>query len=266
MSVTGREQFEQSAEDEAAEELALAQAYGAEDLEPKPDDLQDDQAKDPEPPAPTEEPPAEEPPAPTLSVNDLVAMIETERTENQKLRDRVFGKIGDLQQRIDAIKSTAGGISPMAKERLAADFPELAEMLFDNSQEPPSAFTPAPQPPPTGADKEELEQAFEKRLLKRDHPDWERVVISPEFTEFKKTLDPKIASELDDSWDADFVSPKITEFKQWQADLAAKQKADQEKADRLESAIVPKGVPRTGTASGGADSEEEAMMAAYGRK
>ena len=250
--------------DAAQEEAAFETGFNATDDEPAA--VAPAAETTPDEPAETPEPSATEPAPPQyLSLEEFTAALAAERAERQKMSDRVFGKVGELQQRLDAIKGTAAGISPRAKERLAAEFPELAEMLFDGADEP------APQPPPVVATPpampqvDELSRTFERKLLKRDHRDWEQVVASPEFSEWKTTvLEPEDAVALNESWDADFVSAKLTQFKEWQQAQQQSPPPPKPKPNRLDAAVTPRGIPRTGLASADDHDEEAAMLEAFG--
>lgn len=254
-----------TAEEMAQEEAAFEATFN--DTDHGPEDVNEPEAEAvPEVESKPEEP--GEPATPPLTVDDLKAMIESERAESQRRLDTVFGKIGNLQQKIDAARTSAIGISPKAKERLAADFPELAEMLFDGTEESSApvaqqAYT-APQMPDV---QDVIRREVEPLKLSVTHPDWEGVVQSKDFLNWKQSvLDPNVASELDNSWDAKFVSGKITEFKKWREAQAAQAQAAQKRQDRLDAAITPRGVPRAGTGTLSDDDEEAMMMKSYGRK
>lgn len=274
MDVRDKAGYEQTPENEAAEEAAFEAGFNATDVEPAAETNTTDadqaaadalqQQADPQ---------AEQSAAPAaaveLKVADLLAVIEEQKTAQARLHDKVFGKMGELQQKIEAMRTTAHGISSKARERLKADFPELAEMLFEDAPEPQqiAAPTAAQIPAATAQPAEDVERKFERRLLTRDHRDWEQVVSGQDFATWKDTvLKPEDAAALDESWDADFISGKITEFKNWQAAEAKKSSDRQAKQQRLDDAIIPRGLPRAGAASPGDDDEEAAMLAAYGRK
>ena len=283
MGAADKATYEQNAENEAAEEAAFEAAFSGTDQAPESDAA----ATTDQPGAESEQqveaaPAVQEPtaavaePVKEPTVAEVLEQLAAERTERQKLNDKVFGKVGELQQKIDAMKTTAHGISPKARERLAADFPELAEMLFESSApaqaEQQSAPVAAQVPVHTdlGADGFTSEQRMELRLLKRDHPDYVQVAGSPEFTAWQTTaLSAADAAALVDAWDADLVSKRITEFKTWRAaQTAASNKAAADKLakqNRLLGAITPQGVPRASSSSSGSDDEETAMMEAYGK-
>jgi len=261
-----------TAEDEAAEDAAFEAGFNATDIEPV---AQQEEPPPQEAPQGVVEPAVEPevepevPQQPALTIDSLKEMIDSERTENQKLRDRLFGKVGELQQRIDSIRANAS-LSPKARERLQNDFPELAEMLFD----PADAHVvqqPAPKQAPEQPAAEDISRSFELRLLKRDHPDWSTVVQSEEFVSWRDTvLPPETSSELQSSWDADFISGKLNEFKEWRKQLTQKQQQTQQQANnrqnRLDLAVAPQGIPRTPATSYSEDDEEAAMVKAFGRK
>ena len=280
MDVRDKAGYEMTPENEAAEEAAFEAACAGTDLEPAPSAaaasaeadaataLQQQGAQQAEP-ATAAEPEKKEP-----TIAEVLAMIEEQKTERQKLNDKVFGKVGDLEQRLTALKSTASGLHPKAKERLKADFVELHDMLFggddDGAPAEPQQVAPAAaqaQPVSTmGADGFTAEQRMELRLLKRDHPDYEQVARSPEFAAWQgSALSPDDAAALNDAWDADLVSKRLSEFKAFQAASSKQASENQIRQNRLNDAINPRGVPRVGTSSSGDDDEEAAMMASYGK-
>lgn len=183
-----------------------------------------------------------------------------------RVHDKAFGKIGELQQKIEAIKTRTTGLSPRAKERLAGEFPELAEMLFDGADEPEPPQRPAQQDDvlvKIRAEREQEKQEIERRLLKRDHRDWETVVASSTFKGWVGTLPPSEQQTLTNSWDADFVSAKLGEFKQWNAaQQAAAEEKETTKNKRLENAVTPRGV-RGKSPGHDIDDEEAAMIKAF---
>lgn len=243
--------------DDAAEEAAFLAGFNDTDLEPEPT---------PEP-EPEPDPAPEAEPAKSLTIDDLAAIIEQQKQEAAKMRDTFFGKLGNLQQKIDSAKGSVSGISPKARERLQADFPELAEMLFDGASDPEPV---APEPfeyTPVEDRVEKVKQEFEMKLLARDHKDWDKVVGSQEFATWKdNVLDPMAALELENSWDSDFVSGKITEFKEWHQSQLKKQEQDKIKKQRLENAVTPKGIPRSGNSDLMDDDEDAAMEAAFRKR
>ena len=171
-----------------------------------------------------------------------------------------------MKQELDRIRTTARGISPRAKDRISNDFPELAEMLFDDGDDEPAPVTAPPvntsrnEPSP-----QELEEA--KEILAYDHPDWIAKVQSNEFTRWSETLPTAVRNRLVNSVDPMFVSHHLTKFNAYQAQRAQETaKATQQQVNkqaRLAAAVTPQGVPR-GTFQGqSADDEESAMVEAF---
>lgn len=262
--------YEATPENEAAEEAAFEATFEGTDLEPAFDGETEEPAGEVPPNGEeTQTEPAAEPQTP--SITDLMAMLEDQKRESQKTVDRVFGKLGELQQRIEAAKSSVSGISPKARERLAGEFPELAEMLFDGGEpEPQQTQQTAPTYTPPAVDTEVVESVkrdFEKKLLKRDHPDWEQVVGSPDFANWAETvLSPEDAATLNSTWDSDYVSGKLDEYKKWKVAQTKKTQQKQAQQNKLESAVVPRGNPGGRTSGYSADDEEAAMLEAFGKR
>jgi len=236
------------------EESAFEEAFNGADLEPEPVEPAEHAEE-------TQEAPAAIPAA--FTIEDLKAMLDSQQAENVKTRDRMFGKMGEMQQKIDSARSSVSGFSPKARERLEADFPELAEMLFDGGGEPAAEYQYEPQEDKADKD-DKARQARELRFLGREHKDWQAVVASPEFVQWRdQILAPESAMELDSTWDSEVISDRLAEFKTWKATAAKKQ---QDNASRLESAITPRGMPRGNTPSVIDQDEDDAMMEAFNKR
>ncbi|MFA5322907.1 MAG: hypothetical protein WC373_09565 [Smithella sp.] len=201
---------------------------------------------------------------------DLKAAMDTMGAQFGKNLDRVFGTIGEVKQKLkdlEVLKEKATGISPKARERLEKEFPELKSLLFDDEEETLVVKDDVKAPPVTDEPVipvQTSEQSLEKRLLKRDHPDWEQVAYSPEFIAWTGKLPPTEQETLRTSWDADFVSNKITEFKASKQSTVERQTKDNKtKKERLDSAVVPRGMATQTETGSDADDEEAAMEKAY---
>jgi hypothetical protein len=288
--ITDGQKVDQTAEEDAQEEAAFEAGFNATDITPV--DATDTTGKEEvskkeEKPVVEEEKKVEievkEPePAKALTIDDLNAALAAQKQDHQreikKLSDKLFGKAGELQQRIDAIKpQVVSGISPKAKEKLTAEFPELAAMLFDETAELQAAPAHRAVEQPTilpDPRVDDLSRTFERKLLARDHRDWETVVTSPAFAQWRDVaLSPEDAAELDSSWDADFISGKISDFKAFQtqaatdaAAAAKKTEEDRIKQERLANGVTQRGIPRDNRPTASDDDEEAAMVAAYGRR
>ena len=262
--------------DEQAEEAAFEAGFNATDIEPvvQKEEPTEKAEETPEPKADEPKPPEKR----LLNEDDLTAIENKMKGDFGKNFDRVFGKIGEISQKLAELqnmRAQATSLSPKARERLRDEFPELETLLFDDDskeESTPKGNTPErvdqlpPQSEQTIENKLSAEQLVERRLLKRDHPDWEQVVYSPDFVRWVDTLPAAEKEQLRSSWDADYVSQKLTEFK------AAKTSANEEseskqaekeknKKDRLNAAVIPR---RTATdINAEADDEEAAMLKSF---
>jgi hypothetical protein len=281
-----------TAADELEEEAAFEAGFSGEAIEgagPSIDTTDDDDTPANNPPAddtpvvaapgePAPAPAAE--PAPGTLTQDALGRILAEKDaaldlKYQHLHDKLFGKLGEYNQKIEEIraaKNAVSGFSTKARERLADQFPELAELLFDGVEEP-AAPAPAAQPAPTEfpaapvIDPEQLKEDLRRERAKERvldvHEDYEQVAMSPEFLEWQLlALKPEEREELATSWDARLVIKKLTEYKGW---LVA-QKVIERNKQNLDNAVIPAGVPRAVGSDYGEDDEEAAMLKAYGQK
>jgi len=187
------ESVQAAADQEALEDAAFDAGFENDDQGP----LDQPQESAAEPQAETQPSQPEEPAERPLTRAEFQAMADrAEALEAQlgKVHDKAFGKMGQLEQRIEQLKGMSSGLSPKARERLEEEFPELAEMLFDGLE----AAQALPPAPPVDVDnlvsqkvqakEEAIKQSLERRLLTRDHRDWEQVVQSSEFQQWVTTL------------------------------------------------------------------------------
>ena len=270
----GRTTFEETPENLAAEEAAFLESFGGTDAEPD-TKLEDEPGEGQAAPPPVA--PYVAPAEPELTMKDLRALIEEVKNRSIDTASRLGGQLGSTKQKLDAmeqeltrIRTTAKGISPRAKERISTDFPELAEMLFDEGD--PEPIQQVTAPPVTTSRNEPTPQELEeaKEILAYDHPDWVQKVQSQEFKQWSETLPQAVRNRLINSVDPMFVSHHLTKFSAFQAqraqEAAKSTQQQQNKQARLAAAVTPQGVPR-GTFTGqNADDEESAMLAAFGRK
>lgn len=209
-------------------------------------------------PEPTPEP---EPQAKALiagMTEEQVKELLQKAAEVDKLREaqsKVFGTLGAMRQAIEALRQqpqpTPAAVQ-MTKDklkRLSEMFPEMAEMLAEDLSgvltAPVAAIDPSQFEQAVQAKLDEQlsaqQRKFEAKVLSAMHPDWRQIVPSPEFAQWRSTLDPEVAAALDDSWDAEFIGAKLSEFKTWKNQQA---KSQQLKVKRLEAAVTPKGSPK----------------------
>ncbi len=230
---------------------------------------------------PEAEPQQPEEVAPTqkvLTEDDVKAAVAqavmSMRGDLTKVHDRVFGKVGELQMKLDNLRASAMIAGKEQREKLKEEFPELAEMLFSRAEDSaPASATERNEPQRPTVDVESVvnrriattQMELERRLLTRDHRDWEQVAGSPEFDAWKDRLPRQDRERLETTWDADFISSKLTEFKQ-QRDSTVRAAAESREAKkrRVEAAITPRGVASGQSAD--EDDEEAAMTKAFGRR
>lgn len=174
----------------------------------------------------------------------------------ERTHQKVTGKMGELIQKIEEVRSSSGrGFDQKASERVAAEFPELAHLLFGNDKQE-SAQESASQSNPNDAivtafekiksENEEYQKKMELRLLDRAHPDWRDNYSSPEFIKWADAaLTEEQRHELNSSWDADLVINRISQFKDFKT--KGQQVEEKRKAKNnaiLDAAITPRGIPR----------------------
>lgn len=269
-----QEQYIMTPEDEAAEDAAFEAGFAGEDVEIAPPPVEE--TAPPEETAtetpPADEPPAEEAPPQYLSRQDFDAAVAAMKADHQKSLDKVFGRLGDMQHKLEQARTQAAGISPKAKARLQEEFPEFAAILFEGAADPVEPKLPIPTTVPPGPDpalQEELRQT-KRDMLALVHDDWEEVTASDEFAAWKESLGEEEARKLDTSWDVRYTSKKLTEFKSWREKQATPTEPPPpaetvNKQERLAAAVVPQGVPRSGPGLED-DDEETAMEKAFKKR
>ena len=182
-----------------------------------------------------------------------------------KTHDTAFGKIGQLEQTIRELKAAKEHV-PVATPLTKDSFKALAEYLDDDDMATALALdlsslqlggsaTEVPH-----IDYEAINAGFEQKfsamsesfslqanatkndfetkLLTIQHPDWQDVNASEEFSAWKGTLKPEAREILASSWDGSVLGKAFTSFKSWQnnkTELATK------KQQRLEESLLPGG-------------------------
>lgn len=188
---------------------------------------------------------------------------------------KAFGKYGELNQAIQSLQQRQGGgmkLTAGQLTRLSGEYPELAELLASDLNEAlASSGGSAPQvdfSAEIGKAIAPVKQDFEKRLVKRDHPDCDQIFMSNDFHLWMDSaLSPEDKQQLKSSWDADLISAKLTDFKAWKkaADEqteAQKEGQKEQKQKRLESAVAPTGSKQTGP---NIQSEDDAFAEGFNR-
>lgn len=187
----------------------------------------------------------------------LEKMVEQQLHKMSSDLGRKFGdverKLQDIQKGKPARKFSADGF-----KRLKEEFPEIADMFVEGLNESLAAEisaaenesqskTSTPQEPidinatveqRVNAAVAEVSAKTEQRLLTVLHPDWQKVVKSPEFAAWMKTLPEADAKKYGESDDAFVAAEAFTAFKAYKP---KSQKPRAPNKERLEAAITPDG-------------------------
>lgn len=199
-------------------------------------------------------------------VFDKARQVDDINERLTKTHDRVFGKIGQLEQSFKQLSETKQPVEQhqpveITKENLAnlseyfedeavieAFVKDLNKINFGGShvvqQAPEIDFTPV------NDQLTEIKNTFETKLLYLAHPDWfeltvkeydenKNPVYTDDFIAWKQSLPPEGREILDTSADGLVLAKAYTEFKNWRA-----KKADfaDKKKQRLEASVRPSGV------------------------
>jgi hypothetical protein len=166
---------------------------------------------------------------------------------------RLFGKIGEINREVKRLEALA---QSSAQPREAQPIQVTAEMFSNMREEFGEDFANAlardlsqiPLQQQGGVDQSQIdiileqrvaqiENNFEMKLVAREHPDWESIAQSQDFTGWKNQLPADIQDRLDTTWDSGFISAAISAYKR---DKALYQEQKSKKNQRLESAVMPK--------------------------
>lgn len=265
-----------SAEEQAAFESGFQTASGKDvpnpvQVEPKEEEPEVEPVEPEQEESPAEEPTTEEEEVAGIPVSQLKSMLaKTAEFDNLKAelvttRDRMFGKIGELQRTLNEVQQrpSQAGVKLAAAQlkRLSAEYPDLAEALAQDLSE--VSAPEAQAQPQIDLDSygqqitSQVQQQFETRLVEMIHPDWRETVKEPDFVIWKQGLPDDLRQGLDTSWDATFISQGLAAYKEWRDGQRVKA---QSKKQRLEAAVQPSGVPQRQSAV--AD-EADAFMAGF---
>jgi hypothetical protein len=166
---------------------------------------------------------------------------------------RLFGKIGEINREVKRLEALA---QSSAQPREVQPIQVTAEMFSNMREEFGEDFANAlardlsqiPLQQQGGVDQSQIdiileqrvaqiENNFEMKLVAREHPDWESIAQSQDFTGWKNQLPADIQDRLDTTWDSGFISAAISAYKR---DKALYQEQKSKKNQRLESAVMPK--------------------------
>ena len=259
---------EEHTADEAAFEAAFATDRGEE--APAPVEPIEPPATEPVVPAePAPDAPAE-PPVPPVEPPKLIAGLTEEQLQaalarNASLQgtvDKMAGRMGQLMQQIETLRAapatpaTSTALN-LKLEKLSESFPELANLLREDLTAAAVPVAPAEPvvPAVNGITQEELDarlaavtettnEAIEVKVLSIMHPDWSKVIRTPQFALWRDTVLPAgEGTKLMESEDAGEISEGLTAYKEWVKTTTAPPQPTPPPArtTRLANAVMPNG-------------------------
>jgi hypothetical protein len=182
---------------------------------------------------------------PTLSEEQVRNLFEQ---NNQRL----FGKLGEYNrslQEVRQIASQAQQYVPQNVQVTADNFGRMREEFGDDfaaalaqdlsqiqMQSVQHGFNQAQIDEYISERLNGERQTFETKLVSMTHPDWQQVVGTKEFMEWKGKQPDEIRQMLDTSWDSEFLTTAIGAFKHQQA---KQQSVSQKRTSRLANAVTP---------------------------
>lgn len=175
--------------------------------------------------------------------------------------DKMAGRLGQLMQQIETLRAApqtpaAAAALDLKLERLSESFPELANLLREDltaAGAGPAAPVEPAGPVAVGITQEELDarlaavtettkEAIEVKVLSIMHPDWSKVIRTPQFALWRDTVLPAGEGvKLMESEDASEISQGLTAFKEWVKATTAPPTPTTPRANRLANAVLPNG-------------------------
>lgn len=258
-------------EEHQTDEDAFAAAFAAERGDEPPAQTEP-ATTEPEPVIPAEPAPDApvEPAVPAEQPPKLIAGLTEEQLQaalarNASLQgtvDKMAGRLGQLMQQIETLRAApptpaAAAALDLKLERLSESFPELANLLREDltaAGAGPAAPVEPAGPVAVGITQEELDarlaavtettkEAIEVKVLSIMHPDWSKVIRTPQFALWRDTVLPAGEGvKLMESEDASEISQGLTAFKEWvKATTAPPTPTTPPRANRLANAVLPNG-------------------------
>lgn len=169
------------------------------------------------------------------------------RKQAAKQIDGIAGKYGEVNRTLMSLPKS-GAFNPEALARIKSEFPELGEMLEQLGPVPASAAPAISQEEidrrisETVAQREErLRMELRHEQLSDAHDDWQSVVASKEFEDWRLSQPAAYAEQLLKSTSVRVVSEAITKFKASKESSAKPTPPAPRSKARLEAAITPQG-------------------------
>lgn len=256
MSVENEQAEVQTEEEELASALAGYGGTAREDNSPA------EQSNEEELQSEVEEPIAGDPPIeqapPELTVAEELKALKDKVSALASNSDpdavrRLHGEIGNINRSLQNLAKPAKvEEAPVDDELTAAikeaetaaeEFPELVGPLVKALKLSQARQQPAAQPEnidervSTAVSRVRQMDAIE--ALKEEHPDYETVRATPEYKTWLASKTPEFQQKFLNTWNPAVVSKGLSEFKD---SLRTQQDSQQSKKNRLESAVVTRGV------------------------
>lgn len=181
--------------------------------------------------------------------------------------DRLFGTLGDLQQKItqgQPVTKAEKDATAQAFKRVHEEYPELAAVLAEDMKDAMASATPVDIDGVVNqrlAEKiGEIREVFEIKLVAMQHKDWQEQVVSPDFSLWLQTLPEQRRNDVVNSSDSAVVIDAVSSFKDWKAATVKRGDTTQRNKKRLEDALVPEGAGRAMPVS---QSEQQAFESGF---
>ncbi|HYN54396.1 MAG TPA: hypothetical protein VES38_06800 [Methylotenera sp.] len=214
-----------------------------------------------------------------VTAEELTAMLaklpkieEAEQMTTAEIR-KLHGKLGEFNQALQELKKNgsnkpAVNLAGNTFKRLHEEYPDLAEILAADLNETGASNNGAEATQfnsnideRVAQVREDLSKEMQTNLLLLQHRDYPKVIRSDEFNVWKQTLPTEEQQKIDDSWDAMYLGEQLTAFKDWSG---KKQTGTQERRERLERAITPKGTQKALVPQ--AQTEQDGFNAAFNKR
>lgn len=206
--------------------------------------------------------------AQTEALQQKIGALENHLQQYGQTIQKVTGKLGEFerfkQELAKQPKQQTLNLSQAKLDRLAKDYPDIAEALAQDLQSIPVGggvdfnrdefaeqlhnkfLSEAESRYATRLAEYEQKLAAQhlntqKQMLTMAFGDWESTVRSPDFQMWTGILSPEESNLVRSTSDASVLASAIVQFKQWQEQTA---KAKEAKQTRLVSAVQPSGVNR----------------------
>lgn len=229
-----------------------------------------------------------------------VGSLEQQLQQTSQASQKAFGRIGSLQQTIDAIKVQASqGKAPSIKQlaRIEKEFPELGQMLREDladafgGQEGAAPGADANQGDQGGQQGDgkaggnvepvdpmadpavvKVLQSKEMAIVDVIHPGWRGqkaedgtyqpgLIDTPAFKQWRSGLPPAAQELLNDTWDSNVLKDAIADFKSWETNRNTQAQAQAQASKQRDKRLENAAPATTGAATGAHAVDDDAAFA-----